>query len=86
MTHEVGAEADPASSSPVRERLSADRGDRELPRRDGDVPRSTETKADIVARLIGSLDDHGRPSMSDMLLAERRLDRKREDRKLGFDS
>ncbi|MDW5597754.1 hypothetical protein VSS74_25605 [Conexibacter stalactiti] len=85
MTHEVGTEGRSRRGQAMSDPSSADPTVREPSCRDADLAPSTATKAEILARLIGSLDDGG-PSATDILLAERRLDRQREDRKLGFDS
>jgi AbrB family looped-hinge helix DNA binding protein len=88
MTYKVGAKGQVVLPKAMRERLGIRPGDEVLfDEGDGEiVVRKAETKSEIIARLRGSLadpDDDG-PSMTDELIAERRRDREREDRKLGL--
>jgi AbrB family looped-hinge helix DNA binding protein len=88
MTYKVGAKGQVVLPKELRERHGIRPGDEVLFDDElGQITiRKAETKSEIIARLRGSLadpDDGGR-SMTDELIAERRRDREREDRKLGL--
>lgn len=84
MTYKVGPKGQVVLPKAMRERLGIHPGDEvRFDEGEGEITvRKAETKAEIVARLRGSLVEPG-SSLSEELLASRRRDREREDRKLG---
>lgn len=88
MTYKVGPKGQVVLPKAVREALGIEPGDDvTIEERDGEAHvRKVESRAAIIERLRGSLADadDDRPSVTDELLAERRRDREREDRKFGF--
>lgn len=88
MTYKVGPKGQVVLPKAVREALGIEPGDDvTIEERDGEARvRKVESRAEIIERLRGSLADpaDGGPSATDELLAERRRDREREDRKFGF--
>lgn len=87
MTYKVGAKGQVVLPKAMRERLGIHPGD-EVRFDEGDgeiIVRRAESKAEIVARLRGMLAGPG-PKLTDELLASRRRDREREERKFGLSS
>jgi AbrB family looped-hinge helix DNA binding protein len=87
MTYKVGPKGQVVLPKAVRERLGIEPGDDvTIEERDGEARvRKVESRSEIIERLRGSLaDPDDGPSATEVLLAERRRDREREDRKLGF--
>lgn len=84
MTYKVGPKGQVVLPKAMRERLGIHPGDEvRFDEGEGEITvRKAETKAEIVARLRGSLADTD-PSITEILLEERRLDREREARKFG---
>jgi antitoxin PrlF len=84
MTYKVGPKGQVVLPKAMRERLGIHPGDEvRFDEGEGEITvRKAETKAELVARLRGSLAEPG-SSLSDELLASRRRDREREDRKFG---
>lgn len=87
MTYKVGAKGQVVLPKAMRERLGIHPGD-EVRFDEGDgeiIVRRAESKAEIIARLRGSLGETG-SSLSDELLASRRRDDERANRKFGLSS
>ncbi len=84
MTYKVGAKGQVVLPKELRERHGIRPGDEVLfDDVEGRITiRKAETKAEIVARLMGSLADSEIEPL-DVLIEERRRDREREDRKFG---
>jgi AbrB family looped-hinge helix DNA binding protein len=87
MTYKVGPKGQVVLPKAVRESLGIEPGDDvTIEERDGEARvRKVESRATLIARLRGALAGSG-GSLADELLAERRRDREREDRKLGLDA
>lgn len=86
MTYKVGPKGQVVLPKAMRERLGIHPGDEvRFDEGDGEITvRKAESKAEIIARLRGSLAEPDGVSLTDELLASRRRDREREDRKFGF--
>jgi AbrB family looped-hinge helix DNA binding protein len=84
MTYKVGAKGQVVLPKELRERHGIRPGDEVLfDDALGQITiRKAETKAEIIARLQGSLAD-GDVDPLDVLIEERRRDREREERKFG---
>ncbi len=84
MTYRVGAKGQVVLTRELRDELGIRPGDEVLFGRGGDeiTVRKAQSKADVVRRLRGALAGAG-PSLTDLLLEERRRDREREDHRLG---
>lgn len=84
MTYKVGAKGQVVLPKELRERHGIQPGDEVLfDDAEGRITiRKAETKAEIIARLMGSLADSEIEPL-DVLIEERRRDREREDRKFG---
>lgn len=85
MTYKVGAKGQVVLPKAMRERLGIRPGDEvRFDEGEGEITvRKAESKAETLARLMGSLAEPDGTSLTDELLASRRRDRDREDRKFG---
>lgn len=84
MTYKVGPKGQVVLPKAMRERLGIHPGDEvRFDEGDGEITvRKAETKAEILARLTGSLPETGIDPLV-VLMEEKRRDREREERKFG---
>lgn len=84
MTYKVGPKGQVVLPKAMRERLGIHPGDEvRFDEGEGEITvRKAESKADVLARLVGSLPETGVDPL-DVLMEEKRRDREREERKFG---
>ncbi|HYV14646.1 MAG TPA: AbrB/MazE/SpoVT family DNA-binding domain-containing protein [Conexibacter sp.] len=84
MTHKVGPKGQVVLPKAMRDRIGIHPGDEVVFEdvEEGITVRKAESKAEIIARLRGSLPPSDLDPL-EILMEEKRLDREREDRKFG---